>query len=209
MTFDGKDGVNNITTSAPGYTRIDATITGKGYHASEPQNGISAIQITANIISKLKLGKIDEETTANIGLIEGGSARNAVPEKAHFKAEIRSLNILKLEKHSSHFKKVFDDVLKNYPGAKIHLEMQSEFDPYIFEESHRMIKYAKKILVEMKLKPILEPSLGGTDVNIFHKHGIEAICVGCGNYDAHTTREYVIISELVDTARFCERLVTS
>ncbi len=207
VTFDGKDGVNNITTSAPGYVRVDATIIGKSYHASEPHNGISAIQIAANIISKLQIGKIDEETTANIGLIEGGSARNAVPEKAHFKAEIRSLNLRKLEKHTLHFNEVFSEILSKYPGAKINLNIQSEFDPYSFNENHRMIKRTKQILVSLNLKPILEPSLGGTDVNIFHKNGIEAICVGTGAYEAHTTREYVVISELLQTARFCEKLI--
>ncbi len=207
VTFDGKDGVNNITTSAPGYVRIDAIITGKGYHASEPQNGISAIQIAASIISNLKIGRIDQETTANIGLIEGGSARNAVPERVHFKAEIRSLNLQKLEKHTLHFHKVFNGALVQFPGMKVQLDVKTEFDPYSFNESHKMIQYTKKILTSLNLKPMLEPSLGGTDVNIFHKHGIEAICVGTGAYEAHTTREYVIISELLQTAKFCERLV--
>jgi len=207
VTFDGKDGVNNITTSAPGYTRVDVFITGLGYHASEPHMGLSAILVASSIISKMKIGKIDEETTANIGLIEGGSARNAVPENVYFKAEIRSLNHKKLIKHTAHFQNVVNEVLKKFPRAKIYLDMQSEFDPYVFNESHVMIRHAKKILKDLKLKPILEPSLGGTDVNIFHKFGIEAICVGNGSYDAHTTREYVLIPELLHTAKFCEKLV--
>lgn len=208
IAFDGMRDVGTITTSAPGYNRVEVTIIGRGAHAGEPEKGISAIKIGAEIISKLEVGRIDHETTANVGLIEGGSALNAVPERLHFMAEIRSRSLQKLEKHSLHFEEVFDKVMQRYPGAKIELKIVREFDPYLFEESHRVIQLAKKALAQIGVKPKPEPAGGGADVNIFHTHGIEAVCVGTGDYELHTTREYVLISQMLAAAKFCEAIVT-
>jgi tripeptide aminopeptidase len=208
VTFDGLKEVNNIHISAPGYHRVDATIIGRSSHAGiAPEQGISAIQITSEIISQLKLGRIDEETTANIGLIEGGSARNAIPEKTHIKGEIRSRSKNKLEKHAKHFQEVFNKVLAKYPEAKLELVVKGEFDPYIFSSEHPGIRLITNIFKQMNLSPKLQKSGGGTDVNIFHSHGIEAIAVGMGDYEAHTTREYVVISQMVEAAKFCEKLI--
>lgn len=208
ITFDGDYNVANITTSAPGYGRVDATITGRSAHAGfEPEKGISAIKIAAEIIMQLKVGRIDEETTANIGMIQGGTARNAVPESAHLKAEIRSRSPEKLSLHTQHFEKVFENARIQYPEAKIELDIHNEFDPYHFDENHKVIEAAVRILKSMGLKPLLAPSGGGSDVNIFHKQGIETICVGAGYYEPHTTREYVAIPDLVTGAMFCEKLV--
>jgi tripeptide aminopeptidase len=208
ITFDGDKDVATITTSAPGYNRVEVTIIGRGAHAgAEPEKGISAIKIGAEIISKLEVGRIDFETTANVGLIEGGSALNAVPESLHFKAEIRSRSLQKLEKHSLHFEEVFNAVMQKYPGAKIELKVVREFDPYLFEENHSVVQLASKTLKQIGLKPKLEPTGGGTDVSIFHTHGLEVVCVGVGDYCAHTIREYALISEMLNAAQFCEAIV--
>lgn len=208
VTFDGVGSVNNLTSSAPGYRRVDVAIKGRGAHAGvEPEKGISAIKIASEIIHHLQVGRIDEETTANIGMIEGGSARNAIPENVRFKAEIRSRSLEKLEKHTQHFEETINNVLLKYEDAKADINIYSEFDPYLFEESHAVIQQAVKTLKNIGLDAVLAPSGGGSDVSIFHAHGIEAICVGAAYYNPHTTREYVIISELVQAATFCEQLI--
>lgn len=206
ITFDGLENAGTITTSAPGYNSVEVTILGRGAHAGEPDKGISAIKIGTEIISKLETGRIDHETTANVGLIEGGSALNAVAERMYFMAEIRSRSLQKLEKHTLHFKEVFSAVMQKNPEAKIELNIVREFDPYMFEENNSIIQLAKKTLTQLGLTPKLTPGGGGADVNIFHKHGIEAVCVGTGEYEAHTTREYVLIPEMFEAAKFCEAI---
>lgn len=208
ITFDGEEAVHNITISAPGYNRIDVTVIGRGAHAGcEPEKGISAIVIASLIIGKLKLGRIDEETTANIGMVQGGSARNAIPEVVHFKGEVRSRNQKKLEQHTKHFEEVFSLVANAFPEAKVEVFIKREFESYLFQDTHRVIAHASKILSDFKLTPNLCHTGGGTDVNIFHTKGIEGIVVGGGFYNAHTTREYVVISEMVQAAKFCEKMV--
>ncbi|MBI2600744.1 M20/M25/M40 family metallo-hydrolase [Candidatus Daviesbacteria bacterium] len=209
VTFDGEKELHNIDISSPGYNSVNVTVIGRAAHAgADPEKGLSAIQIASEIISQLQLGRIDKETTANIGLIEGGSARNAVPEKVHFKGEIRSRNKEKLEKHTKHFQEVFDNVLSKYPNAKIDADISREFEAYFFDENHRVIKHIREVFKQMNLSPNLQHSGGGTDVNIFHTHGIEAVVVGTGDFDAHTTREYVVIPQMVQAAEFCQKLIS-
>lgn len=209
VTFDGHGSVSNVTVAAPGYNRVDVTVTGRSAHAGvEPEKGVSAIRIASEIISRLGLGRIDEETTANIGLIEGGSARNAVPETAHFKGEIRSRNKEKLEKHTDHFRSVFEEVIASYGDAQIHIDMKREFDPYHFEEDHPIIQKILGVFARLGIKPNLAQSGGGSDVNIFNGHVIEIVDVGTGVYDMHTTREFLRIEEFVQATEFCYALIT-
>lgn len=209
VTFDGHGAVSNVTVAAPGYNRVDVTITGRSAHAGvEPEKGISAIRIASEIISRLQIGRIDEETTANIGIISGGSARNAVPETAHFKGEIRSRDHDKLEKHTAHFRSVFEEVTAGYDGIEIHVDISREFDPYHFEERHLIIQKILGVFAKLGIEPNLEPSGGGSDVNIFNGHGIEIVDVGTGVSDMHTTRESLNIREFVEAANFCYALIT-
>ena len=210
VTIDGEEAVHNINISAPGYNRVDVLITGRSAHAgTEPEKGISAIHIASRIISQLKLGRIDHETTANIGIIEGGSAVNAVPERARFRGEVRSRNLKKLEKHTRHFQNVFKQVMAKFPEAKVEIDIQREFNPYLFNKDHRVIIHMSKTLSQLKITPKLVHSGGGTDVNIFHTHGIEAIVVGGCFYNAHTTREYAVIPQMVQAAQFLQKLVSA
>lgn len=208
VTFDGEFGVECVDSAAPGYNRIDARIIGRGAHAgAEPEKGISAIKIASEIIAELELGRIDHETTANIGLIKGGSARNAVPEEVFLEGEIRSRSVTKLDKHTKHFEDIFTKYDKKYPDAKVEMTVEKEFHPYVILPSHPVVVHLDKIYKKMGLQKVFEPTGGGSDVNIFHAHGIQVVDVGTGGGSMHTTREYVLISEMVKTAIFCETLI--
>lgn len=208
ITVDGEEEVYKLFINGPGYNQVDLTVIGRSAHAGvEPENGISAIKIASDIISQLKLGRIDFETTANIGLIEGGSARNAVPEKVIIKGEIRSRDNQKLEAHTKHFREVCDKVQKIYPEAKLGVDITRKFDPYALEKDNPVIQFISGALKEMGLEPDLMDSGGGTDAHIFHSNGIESIVVGAGDAMAHTTREYVVISQMLEAAKFIEKLI--
>lgn len=208
VTFDGHADVGNVNIAAPGYYRVGVEIIGRSAHAGvEPEKGISAIEIASKIIASLSLGRIDEETTANVGLIEGGSARNAVAEKTSFQAEIRSRDIEKLENHANHFREVFDRFDKEYSEAILNIEIKKEFNPYKFTEDHPALKRVLDVYKDLKIKPTLEPTGGGSDVNIFNGHGLEVVCVGTGVYDMHTKKETLNISQFVQAAEVCYALI--
>ena len=93
VVFDGNGPVNTITGSSPSYMSFDVKVTGRGAHAGvEPEKGLSAIRIVSELIQELPQGRLDEETTFNVGLISGGTVRNAVPVEATFGGEFRSRN---------------------------------------------------------------------------------------------------------------------
>lgn len=204
LVLDGDEEVSKIFISSPTYYNLDTDITGKSAHAGvEPEKGISAIKIAGEIISQLPLGRIDFETTFNIGMIEGGSVRNAVPEKASFHGEIRSRNLKTLEKIIGQTKQLFEKISKLYPGATIDLRLEKEFDGFVVDKKNPLIIKASRILSDMNLKAELKDSGGGTDANIFGTNGIETVIVGIGVREGHTTREYVVIDEMINTVRFC------
>lgn len=210
ITLDGVKSINHITNASPGYARVDIDIKGRSAHAGfDPENGLSAIVIAADVVSKLKLGRIDEETTANIGLISGGTARNAVPETVHLRGEIRSISQTKLKRHIAYFQKVINQALDKNQEAKIEMIIAMEFYSYALARTSNIVQQTILTLKKMGLKPVLEASGGGSDVNIFNTKGIETICVGAGFYNPHTTREYTLISEMLQGARFCEEIVSN
>ena len=203
LTFDGPGQVTNVIVAAPFYNNIDIVITGISAHAGvEPEKGLSAIKVASELITKLKVGRIDFETTANVGLIKGGSARNAVPESVEVKAEIRSRNLKKLLRHTKHFEDVISVTRKKNEGAIIQANIHREFDGFVFSKNHPIVKKLLSTYKELDLTPNLLKSGGGTDVNIFITHGLELVCVGVGVYEPHTKREYVKTPEMGQAAEF-------
>lgn len=209
VTFDGGEEVHKVNISAPGISKVEIKITGRSAHGgAEPEKGISSIRIASEIISLLQLGRIDPETTSNIGMIEGGAAPNSVPELTSFKGDVRSRDKAKLEKLEKHYLGTINRVMKRFPEAKVEININREFDPYHFDSDHPALLNVSEAFRAIGIEPELIPSGGGTDVNIFHTHGIEAIVVGDGDYNAHTTREYVVISQILEAAKFAQELVT-
>ena len=209
IIFDGEGPCNQITSSSPTYISFDIQITGKAAHAGmEPEKGLSAIKIAAELISKTPQGRIDSKTTFNIGIIHGGSARNAVPESVTIKGEFRSSNEEMLGSLNLQFKQAITETKKLYPEAEIETHMETEFEYYLLDLDDQFLQTVKTALLGMDLSPRMQPSGGGTDGNVFRKKGIDAVVIGMATYNMHTVREYVSIRELVDASRLCETLLT-
>jgi len=211
IVFDGEMGIENIDISAPGYNRVDIDIIGKSAHAGvEPEKGLSAIMIAAALLLRLPQGRIDKETTCNIGLISGGSARNAVPENAFLQGELRSQNVQKLNSLSDKFNSEILYIQKAYAEAKITGKITREFDPYtLTSTTNPLIQQIITVLAKRGITPKFLASGGGTDANIFHTHNILAVVMGTGVYEMHTKREFVKIDELTKAAQFCTDFIRS
>ena len=173
----------------------------------EPEKGLSAIKIAAELITNIPQGRIDAQTTSNIGIIEGGSARNAVPETVKIKGEFRSSNKKMLESLNLQIEQAITETEQLYPVAKIETNMETEFEYYFLDSDDKFLQKIRTTLLEIDLDPKMNPSGGGTDGNVFRKKGIDAVVVGMATYNMHTVREYVAISELVDASRLCEALL--
>ena len=208
VVFDGEGAVNRVSVAAPSQNVVTANIRGVAAHAGvEPEKGLSAILIAADILTQLPLGRIDEETTANIGRIEGGLKRNIIPEEVFLDGEFRSRSNEKLEHYSGEFRRVFDEAGRRYPDAQINLDIRNTYQAYRVEASHPAVTMLGRALARIGLEPSLEATGGGSDANVFFENGIVALPVGIGVQSFHTTREIAVIPEVVQGAEMCEGLI--
>lgn len=210
LVFDGDGSVANIFISSPAYYRFDGKITGKSAHAGiEPEKGLSAIEIAAKLLGAIKLGKIDQETTINVGTIQGGTARNIIPEMVRFTGEIRSRDNKKLKRIISKIDKVFGAISDAYPNAVIEKELVKEFDGFILLPRDKFVKNVITTIKAMGITPLLKDAMGASDANFIAAEGISPIVLGTGAYNIHTTDECLITEEMLQAARFCERFLVS
>ncbi len=210
VVFDGNGPVNTITGASPTYVRFDVTVKGRAAHAGvEPEKGLSAIRIASEIISELPHGRLDEETTFNVGLIAGGSVRNAVPAEATFGGEFRSRNTETLDLLRMQVLTTLERARERYRDATIQEDLEVMFRMYNLDPNDPIVRRVTQVLGGMNLIPDIRPSGGGTDANAMRLHGIDCVVVGMSTNAMHTVNEYVVVPDLVNTARFCQRVMAA
>jgi tripeptide aminopeptidase len=201
--------VGGIITSAPGQVRLSAVITGKSAHAgAEPEKGVSAIQAACDGISAMKLLRIDEETTANIGTIKSEYATNIVPEKALIVGEVRSHDEHKLEAQVEHMRKCLGDACQKH-GAVLEWEAETSYLSYGFKPDDPLVIRVSEACRRIGAAPVLEASGGGSDANIMNRKGIKTLVLSTGMDKVHTTSERITVKNLEDTARLCLALMVA
>ncbi len=208
IVFDGEGPASQITSASPTYIGFDIELTGRAAHAgAEPEKGLSSIRIAAALITRLPQGRLDEETTFNVGTIEGGTVRNAVPEKTVVRGEFRSRNMETLDSLRVQVMDALKEARRMFPEAVIEDHFHTEFEAYVLNDDDPATDRVKRTLRSLGLEPVMKPSGGGTDGNVFRRHGISAVVVGMADHDMHTVRESVTIPDLVDAAHLCEALL--
>ncbi len=207
VTMDSHGPFGSLASAAPFFNTFEATIHGVAAHAGvAPEEGISAVIAAADAIMNMPLGRIDEETTANMIILSGGVATNIIPDECKLRGEARSLVESKLEAQSE---KMRGAVLQacNRRGIHADITITREFGGYKLDESDPMVARIAKVMRAMGSEPIMERSGGASDVNIFRTHGLLAVDVSPGTYDIHTTHEYLKISDMLRASELCLRLM--
>lgn len=205
--LDSNGPVGKIVVKAPSQDTIKAVFKGRSAHAGVcPEAGINAIQAASIAISRMGLGRIDDETTANIGVIEGGRAGNIVPEEAKVTGEARSLDPDKLQNVTDNMIKRFEEGAKEV-GAKVTVEVIREYDSYIMDEQDEVVATALEAMERLRLTPELVSSGGGSDTNIFNQKGISAVNLSVGPEDVHSTREHIAVDDLEMAAKLLVEIV--
>jgi tripeptide aminopeptidase len=201
------DALDAIVIGGPSYMSIDIEITGKGAHAGmEPENGISAIKAASLAIATLKDGRIDSETTANFGIIQGGLIRNGVPDKCAIKVEVRSLNHNKCIALSNTYKEVFE-VMARSIGAKADVSLNLAFKATRISEDAPMVQVAKKALKSAEIDPKVMVITGGLESAIYNEKGIETIPIGNGVKSEHSTSENVSIEDMKKVVQILQHIL--
>ncbi|MDX1934851.1 MAG: M20/M25/M40 family metallo-hydrolase [Capsulimonadales bacterium] len=207
FVLDSGPPVGALTVSAPYQNSIRVRIEGVPAHAgASPEKGVSAILAAARAIAVMTQGRIDDDTTANIGTIQGGSARNIVPAEVVLVGEARSRVKSKLDAQTAHMKEVFEREAAAL-GAVAHVEIIGEYQGYHLQESDPVLRIAMTAARACGLEPSLRPTGGGSDGNIFNGYGFPSTVLGCGMQKIHTHDEFCTLSDMILDAAWVLEIV--
>lgn len=197
-----------IAYKAPAMRTMEVVFKGKKAHAGiEPEKGINAIKVASDAISQMHIGRIDEETTSNIGRIEGGGATNIVTDEVRFTAEIRSHSIEKLEYETNYMRSCCRNSADKYYADfefKVDMEcpnLELSQDSYVYRLCINAFRDE-----DIDPKPLIIG--GGSDANILCGKGYKCAIISVGMDKVHTSEETLSIDDMLKTARVIARMMT-
>jgi len=195
-----------IVNRAPAANNISAKIYGRAAHAGGfPEKGVSAIYAASCAIARLDLGRIDEETTCNLGLISGGAATNIVPEYVEIHGEARSHDPAKLDRVTQAIVATFENTMAELQVdgdafPRVEMMVKKDFPHTNIPEDHGVITLARKAAANLGRDMACKTSGGAADANIFFGKGIAAGVIGTGMTDVHTLKESIALKDMVSCA---------
>lgn len=199
LDSSGKPGIAIIQT--PYSAKGEMKIIGKPAHAGiAPENGINALTVAAHAITKIKLGRIDSETTSNIGVVRGGEAVNIVMPEVTLHYEARSFSGEKLDSLLKETNDIFVEVAKEF-GAEFENNVVKGYSGYHLDKNEDILKYFEKACMNAEVEYITKSTGGGSDSNIYNEKGYKALTIAVGMTKVHTKKEYIEIEDMVKTAK--------
>ncbi|WP_153722392.1 M20/M25/M40 family metallo-hydrolase [Sporosarcina cascadiensis] len=202
---DGK--VGGIVTAAPYQSKLWTTIYGKTAHAGvAPEKGISAITLAAKSIAGMKLGRIDDETTANIGRFEGGKATNIVCEEAFILSEVRSINPDKMQQQIDLMTEKFASTTSTL-GGRAETKTELMYPGFNLSEDEQVVQVAMEAIRTVGREPNIMTSGGGSDGNVFNGMGVPTVTLSVGYEEIHTKNERMPVEELNKLAELLLEIV--
>lgn len=204
-----------IVTRAPSANRMEFVVHGKDAHAgADPEKGINAILLASKAIAGLTLGRIDHETTCNIGVIEAKGASNIVPNRVRVQGEARSHDEAKLETVTQNMTAAFEWAVADYkkihgdgPLPRVDVKIENDFRSTHIPEDHPVVVLARQAAANLGRRLTAKTTGGGADANVFFQKGIITAVIGTGMRDIHTVRESIRLDDMVRTAELLLEII--
>ncbi|MNI24155.1 Peptidase T [compost metagenome] len=207
FALDSNGEVGAIAVAAPTQAKVTMQIFGKSAHAGvNPEDGISAIQVASKAISAMKLGRIDNETTANIGKFAGGGPTNVVCDHVQLDAEARSIVQEKVELQIASMREALETTARDY-GAESEFRSEIIYPAFSFNEHDPVVQLAERAITSLGLTPRLFPSGGGSDANVFNGLKVPTVNLAVGYENIHTTKERIKAGDIVKVAELVVAIV--
>ena len=212
------EGADELLVQGPAVNDVVVHITGRAAHAGAcPEKGISALEVASYAIAHMKLGRIDKETVANFGIVQGGEVTNVVMEKCSLTGEARSLSMQKLAKQTAHMKKAFDQAIKHYTKRidgklckpVVDFKASLRYSSVQISVSHPVVKSLVAAAKRLHLPLYPRPSGGGCDANVLSGKGFTLPNLGVGVHDCHTVKETLFLKEFYAAFALTFAAVTS
>ncbi|UOO46393.1 M20/M25/M40 family metallo-hydrolase [Enterococcus casseliflavus] len=207
--LDSGGAVGRVTIASPTLYMYDVTISGVAAHAGiEPEKGISAISILSEALPNIKIGRIDEMTTANIGVIQGGESTNVVLDHMLVKGEVRSVDPKKANILIQEVSDYFRQAAKKH-GGSVTIETKRMATGFHINDDEKVMKTFLKSAKNLGLEVVREVSGGGSDANSFNEKGKKAVNLSIGYENIHTTDEYIPVEEMKKAVQLVIELIKS
>ena len=220
-------GIDRIITGAPAANKLQIEVHGIAAHAGlHPEQGISALCLTASAIANLRLGRLDEESTANFGLIHGGVATNIIPDHITLEGEVRSHSLQKLAAHTEKIKRTFQQVIECWPlppgkrdedetpaqeratlgnpipaaltpAPSVEINVQLEYPAMRLELSDPVLARVNQAGLNLGRNLEFQIAGGGSDANILNSFGLPTAIIATGMDKVHTTDECLDLKDLI------------
>ena len=196
FVFDHASPIGELIVAAPSYYRVEAELHGRAAHAGiRPEDGRSAIVAAARALERMELGRLDAETTANVGRIEGGTASNVVAERCRIELEARSVDP---EKASRVVERMVDTLADAASDSECDVEthIEEQFRAYRMPRSASPVATAASALEALGIEPQYVTTGGGSDANVFNAAGLPCLNVANGTAHNHEPDEFVTVEAL-------------
>ncbi|MDE3130199.1 MAG: M20/M25/M40 family metallo-hydrolase [Acidobacteriota bacterium] len=189
--FDHASPLGEVITASPTNMRVDAEIRGRAAHAGlQPELGVSAVVAGAHAIANMPQGRFDAETTANVGVVAGGTAANVVPDRCSISAEVRAVEQQQLDRYVTQAIDALEDAADS-AGCDLDLKLQQMFSGYRLSSREASVALAARALRRLGYEPAYRSSGGGSDANAFRQSGFSCTNLANGTERAHERTERV------------------
>ena len=200
FVYDHGGPIGGIITRAPSQKAVNLTFTGASAHAGiEPELGRNAILAAARAISRMRLGRLDEGTTANVGLVSGGSARNVVPDRCTVVAEVRSLDHDRCAMEAA-------AMIEAATVSAAETGCGGDVDA---RELYRAYRVSTTSTAYRLYRPYDRSTGGGADAHVFNERGLECVNLCSGMERIHTPEEYIDVADVEGLSRLTVELIRS
>jgi tripeptide aminopeptidase len=203
LVLDADGAPGGIVTGAPTHYTFAAEFFGRSSHAGvEPERGVSAVLMAVDAISRMRLGRLDEGTTANVGSISGGTATNVIPARCLVKGECRSLDRPTVENLKAEMDAALHAAAER-AGGSVDVNWNLEYESFSCDEDSLLVKLVWSACEQAGLPPHTYRTGGGSDANVFAAIGVPVLALACGMQSVHSTREQLEVRHLDQTADLC------
>ena len=199
--LDGEGAPGEVVIGAPGQYKWKISVHGKTAHGGvEPEKGINAIMIAAKALAEVeRYGRIDEETTCNVGIIGGGVATNVVPDLVVIEGDVRSRNNEKLEAVREELVSTICNAVEKF-GGKVTAEVEHKYSGFFIDTNSTVVKLAERACELYNLPLDITQTGGGSDANFFNTYGVPCVILGTGMKNVHTVDEFLKEEDLYNSA---------
>jgi len=203
LVLDAEGSPGAIVIGAPTHYTFAAEFHGTASHAGVvPEDGVSAIRMAADAIERMRLGRIDEASTANVGTVRGGSATNVIPALCEVTGECRSLHRPTVEALKAEMDAAMKDAAHSV-GGSVDVIWNLEYESFSLAEDDPLVMLVSRACEDAGVAPSTYRTGGGSDANILANNGVPVLALACGMQGVHSTAEQLSVQDLLSATDIC------